>query len=39
MGPLQAPIDLCLRHNYTILVEEVLVIFIPLVPVYDMWLY
>ena len=35
MAPLQAPLQSCLRHNYTILVEEVLDIFIPLVPVYD----
>ena len=35
MGPQQAPIRLCLRQNYTILVEEVLAIFILLVPVYN----
>ena len=33
MGPLYTPIESCLRHDYTILVEEVLVIDIPLVPV------
>ena len=35
MGRLQAPIESCLGHNNTILIEEVLVIFIPPVPVYD----
>ena len=35
MGLLYTPIELCLRHNYTIFVEEVLVILIPLVPVND----
>ena len=27
----------CLRYNNTVLVEEVLVVFIPLVPVNDTW--
>ena len=35
MGPLWTPIESCLRHNYTILVQEVLVILIPLLPVND----
>ena len=35
MGPLQTHIKSCLRHNYTILVEEVLVLLVPLVPVHD----
>ena len=35
MGPLLVPIKSGLRHNNTILVEEVLVVFIPLVPVND----
>ena len=35
MGPLYAPIQSCLRYNNMILVEEVLVVFIPLVPVND----
>ena len=35
MRPLWTPIESCLRHNYTIVVEEVLVIFLPLVPVND----
>ena len=35
MGPLETPIESCVRHNYPILVEEVLVILIPLVPVND----
>ena len=36
MGTLLAAIESCLRHDYTILVEEVFVLFIPLVPVYAM---
>ena len=35
MGPLWAPIKSCLRHDYTVLVEEVLVVFLPRVPVND----
>ena len=35
MGPLVASIESCLKVNYMILVEEILVIFLPLVPVYD----
>ena len=35
MGPLQAPTKSCLMHDYTVLVEEVLVVFLPLVPVND----
>ena len=32
MGPLQAPIKSGLKYDNTVLVEEVLVVFIPLVP-------
>ena len=35
MRPLQASIEWCLRHSSRILLEEALVIFIPLDPVYD----
>ena len=35
MGPLQTFIESSLRHDYTVLVKEVLVNFIPLVPVND----
>ena len=35
MAPLTAAIKLGLRYNNTVLVEEVLVVFIPLVPVND----
>ena len=35
MGPLWAPIKSGLRHDYTVLVEEVLIVFILLGPVND----
>ena len=35
MGPLSTPIQSCLRHNYTVFAKEVLVFFLPLVPVND----
>ena len=35
MGPLWAPMKSSLRHENTVLVEDVPVVFIPLVPVND----
>ena len=35
MGPLYAPIKSDLKYNNTVLVEQVLVVLIPLVPVND----
>ena len=35
MGPLWAPIKSGLRYNNMVLVEEVLVVFLPLVPIND----
>ena len=35
MGPLYTPLRSCLRQDYKFLVEEILVLFIPLVRVND----
>ena len=39
MGPLNANIQSCLRHNYMILIIQTLVIFIPTVAVYQVCLW